>query len=570
MKILTDSKKRKIILEKDIAGGGEARIWTVKGQPGAVAKIYHHPDSGHEAKISAMLSAPPPQPKTHTAIAWPQEILYDGQKFAGFTMPCITDSLLIFQMYNPAQRQKLSADFNWEHLHRVAYNLAIAVHAVHSVGHVVGDVNESNILVNKDRGFVTLIDTDSFQVGDKNNGLYRCFVGKPEFTPPELQGTDFKTTDRLKEHDLFGLGVMLFYLLMEGFHPFTGVLKNTALSVGRVDLHCIRNGIFPFHKNGKVSPSPNAPSFTVLYPDIQKAFIRCFVNGYKNPARRPSAEEWIKLLELAEKKLKPCRHNPNHIFSTHVKSCPWCNTPAQVQKNTSFVMGQQKAFKNAPSPASASQKTPVVKDNLPNSFLFILQWFTACSLGWGLAGAFVLGLIENNVLSWFLFGTAGGIAQWFVINRNISFLWIFMSSVQWIIFGTAGREIDSMMLKLLPELRNITSGYHFILPVFNSPYFVKAAGHSLIAFSGGFAQWILLRKKFRKAYLWIPACIMGSMGGILVTNITLGTWQYRILSFLGAAANKNMNTGIYWAVFGGVFAIISGIVLCRMIRNPKF
>src|SRR5438105_3869599 len=82
-----------------------------------------------------------------------------------------------------------------------ARNIAAAVHAVHSRGYVIGDVNESNILVT-DTALATLVDTDSFQVRDPGSGVvYRCPVGKPEFTPPELQGASFGEIDRTPEHD---------------------------------------------------------------------------------------------------------------------------------------------------------------------------------------------------------------------------------------------------------------------------------------------------------------------------------------------------------------------------------
>src|SRR5712691_4689158 len=77
-----------------------------------------------------------------------------------------------------------------------------------------------------DTALVTLVDTDSFQVCEPHNGVvYRCPVGKPEFTPPELQGCPFAQVDRAPEHDLFGLAVLLFQLLMEGTHPFAGVYQ---------------------------------------------------------------------------------------------------------------------------------------------------------------------------------------------------------------------------------------------------------------------------------------------------------------------------------------------------------
>jgi formylglycine-generating enzyme required for sulfatase activity len=81
--------------------------------------------------------------------------------------------------------------------------------ALHARGYVVGDVNESNVLV-AERSLITLVDTDSFQVRDAQTGVvYRCPVGKPEFTPPELQGRRFADVDRNPEHDQFGLAVLL-------------------------------------------------------------------------------------------------------------------------------------------------------------------------------------------------------------------------------------------------------------------------------------------------------------------------------------------------------------------------
>ncbi|OIP71251.1 MAG: hypothetical protein AUK48_12680 [Oscillatoriales cyanobacterium CG2_30_44_21] len=104
-----------------------------------------------------------------------------------------------------------------------ARKLARAVRSVHSRGYVIGDVNESNVLV-ADDAIVTLVDTDSFQVNDGTT-IYRCTVGKPEYTPPELQGMSFRDVDRSVQHDLFGLGVLIYQLLMEGTHPFGGVFS---------------------------------------------------------------------------------------------------------------------------------------------------------------------------------------------------------------------------------------------------------------------------------------------------------------------------------------------------------
>jgi len=94
----------------------------------------------------------------------------------------------VFQIYNPGSRRHELPAFTYRHLLRTAQNLAAAVDVLHAHGYVAGDLNESNVLV-ADTALVTLVDTDSFQVRDPESGaVYRCPVGKPEFTPPELQG----------------------------------------------------------------------------------------------------------------------------------------------------------------------------------------------------------------------------------------------------------------------------------------------------------------------------------------------------------------------------------------------
>ncbi|MEZ4656723.1 MAG: hypothetical protein R2911_04055 [Caldilineaceae bacterium] len=54
---------------------------------------------------------------------------------------------------------------------------------MHDRGHVVGDLNESNILVTPDAR-VTLVDADSFQVRAAQDVLHHCTVAKADFCRP--------------------------------------------------------------------------------------------------------------------------------------------------------------------------------------------------------------------------------------------------------------------------------------------------------------------------------------------------------------------------------------------------
>jgi serine/threonine protein kinase len=244
------------------------------------------------------------------------------QSICGFLMPRITDVHPVFQFYNPASRKKFSPLFHYGYLLRTARNLASSFHALHQKNYVVGDVNESNILV-ADTSLVTLVDTDSFQVREGAT-IHRCIVHKPEFTPPELHGKDFSAVDRAPEHDLFGLAVLIFRLLMEGFHPFDGKYRGLG-DVPLVDER-IRAGHFPYQKSLIVpySPPDIAPDFQSLPSALRDFFVRCFVDGHRNPKMRPSANDWRAALDDAEKDLVTCSRNSQHHYAKENTKCPWC------------------------------------------------------------------------------------------------------------------------------------------------------------------------------------------------------------------------------------------------------
>ena len=148
----------RIELGEAIKRGGEAQIFEVRDQPNLVAKIYHahRYDERKEAKLKAMLANAPRQPATHTAIAWPIELLYERGRLVGFLMPKIEEYDPIINFYNPSRRKKRHSSFDWRYLHRTASNFAVVIETVHQAGHVVGDLNESNVLVN-DQALVTLV-----------------------------------------------------------------------------------------------------------------------------------------------------------------------------------------------------------------------------------------------------------------------------------------------------------------------------------------------------------------------------------------------------------------------------
>lgn len=322
---------------RELGTGGEARVLALPGDPPRVVKLYHRPDEERRAKAEAMM-AHPPRGGTGEALAqgdaaggftfaWPADVVLDGAGgFAGFVMPRARGRR-VFELYNPATRRDRAPRFHTGTLHRVARNVAAAFAALHAAGYVLGDVNESNVVVGPD-GSVTLVDCDSFQVREPGGALHRSRVGRAEFTPPEMQGADFGAVERTAEHDRFGLAVLLFHLLMEGTHPFAGQYPGGAEPPAMEAR--IREGHFAYagRPDAPSRPPRLAPPFGILHPELQALFLRCFTAGHADPSDRPSADEWVAALEVAEAALVPCEDNARHHFGLHLGRCPWCERTA--------------------------------------------------------------------------------------------------------------------------------------------------------------------------------------------------------------------------------------------------
>jgi serine/threonine protein kinase len=317
-------------------GGGEGVIYRLPHNPDLVAKIYHSGKMNAEraGKLRAMMENAPDDPVRgmgHASIAWPVELVYErdgNQKMVGFLMPRLQNARRICDIYDVTERHARFPLFTYDSLCRTACNLASAVRAIHQSGYVIGDVNELNILVTQ-RALVTLVDTDSFQVTERTSGrVYRCPVGTDMFTPPELLGKNFEEIDRSQAHDLFGLAVLFFQLLMEGTRPFACSFPGVADPPEYFE--CLAKGYFPYVQDSMGKPSPWSPPFEMLHPDLQKLFRQCFVDGHSDPRQRPDAETWYHALRESEQTLVSCSRNIQHHYFSHCPVCPWCERARQV------------------------------------------------------------------------------------------------------------------------------------------------------------------------------------------------------------------------------------------------
>lgn len=309
-----------------LGAGGEAEVFRVPGQPGLAEKRWRNPTLAQARKLEVMLAHPPEGAtfEGHVNLAWPTAVVRNGSgAVVGFRMPAVDldRALPVFTAYNPDARRGQLPGITWRHLVRTARNLSSVVSALHRSGYVVGDLNESNVLVDR-RALVTILDCDSIQVADPATGeLHHCGVARPEFLAPELAGRDLSATARRLASDRFALAVMVFLLLREGVHPYAGIWRGRGEPP---DLSArMRGRRFPHLPGTRMRPPPTSMGLRHLGLRIRLLFFRAFVLGPSAPWARPTAAAWEAALGRLEARLQTCKRSPAHLHLRR-SPCPWC------------------------------------------------------------------------------------------------------------------------------------------------------------------------------------------------------------------------------------------------------
>jgi molecular chaperone DnaK len=334
-----DQEGREILLGRFLGRGGEGAVYVVRAQA-RVAKIYARtPDDELGGKLRAMVQL---RTQTLTSFAaWPEDLVFDDStgNIVGFLMPRVDDHR-IHTLYGPEERKRRFPDATWAFLVRTARNLAVTFETIHQHGHVIGDVNEGNIVVS-DQAMVRHIDCDSFQVC--HGGLtYACRVGVPLYTPPELQGQRLENVVRTHDHDCFGLAVLVFQLLFMGRHPFAGRHAERAVPVATA----IREGLFAFGQQAAREgwePPPHSLTLSDIPPSLAQLFERAFAQKSPTDSLRPSATEWVGAIEQMEASINICSKERRHAHAGRNERCPWCH----IEDEGGFLF-----FNPAPKPAT--------------------------------------------------------------------------------------------------------------------------------------------------------------------------------------------------------------------------
>lgn len=327
--LLYDAHGHRVVLGHQIGAGGEGVVFDVQGAPQFVAKWYkHQPTTDKSHKLTGMAKGS--NSALSSIAAWPTTTLHKSPSgpLVGFLMPKLSGYYPIHTLYSPANRKFSFPKADWAFLVHTARNLASAIAAIHGHGHVVGDINQGNVLVAGD-ATVKLIDCDSFQI--RVNGRdFLCEVGVPEFTPPELHGyKNFAALTRNFNHDAFGLAVLIFHLIFMGRHPFAGRF----LGKGDKPIEdAIREFRFAFGQaasSKQMAPPPHSLSLHQTSIELASLFERAFSESAGRARTRPTAREWLTALDKFRGELAVCASFPAHKFHRSVNKCPWC----EIQRN---------------------------------------------------------------------------------------------------------------------------------------------------------------------------------------------------------------------------------------------
>lgn len=319
---LIDDKGKPVSLGMEIGRGGEGAVYDLIDRPDFVAKIYlARPGKVQVEKLAAMASAGTGE--LAKLSAWPSGLIVDRGNAIGFLMPKISGFKPAFELYGPKLRLQKFPKADWRFLIRAAANTARVAAVIHDAGHVIGDINHGNMVVGQD-ATVRLIDCDSFQVS-LGGRTWLCDVGVPTHQPPELQGISFSGLTRTRNHDSFGLAVLIFQMLCMARHPFSGKWLGAGEQPSIEDaIKAFRYAYSANQTLTRMAPPPGSLPINAVGAPISALFERAFSRVGVQPNGRPAAVEWISALSHLEASVRQCNSIPSHYFLKDIQSCPWC------------------------------------------------------------------------------------------------------------------------------------------------------------------------------------------------------------------------------------------------------
>lgn len=314
-------------------GGYSGSIYTNPVDPHCAYKLFHGPaDKATQAKLEAMLDRPPDLPAqragshSHVQLAWPTGLVLDRDgEVRGFSMPLIDVRLAVplHHLQQRVTRERFGLRHEMYFRLTAAANLAALIAELHRLDHHVIDLKPLNAQVYRDNMLIALLDCDGFSIaGGKERFPAEQFSS--EYICPEALERGLSPRELGESQDRFALAVIVFRLLNNGLHPFTGRPRQCGEVPGTLDDR-VRAGLYAY---GRAESRLQAPSPGSLHESFPRALRRLFDRAFEAPRSRPSAEDWKlqlrNLIDLDSGALAPCPRERSHLLFTET----YCGTCA--------------------------------------------------------------------------------------------------------------------------------------------------------------------------------------------------------------------------------------------------
>lgn len=371
---LADGTKYPIFLGEIIHRGGAAGLIRMNlAEEKSVAKIFHDKSKSeyYAKKIEAMLKNKPEFPPAlndgneYVQVAWPEALIEDENgRCVGYLMPLINmeNAVSLDHLMQKAVRKRLELNDSYSHRLFAAYNVASMVNALHLRGHYMIDLKPANIHVYKDNMMVAMVDCDGFSIGGAFNERFPAEFVSEEYIYPE--GMDLSVAEMGIEQDKFALSCVIFKLLNNGIHPYSGTPRLKRSYVGTIQER-IENKLYAYGRKECKEQKPNPYSIHEYFDDETRVL---FERAFLTDNNRPNAKEWCTHLWTLLNEVKTCKNNPNHAYFKN-KECGLCKTEEKFEDNISHLQtSKMKQFEtkryNPEKQDEIVKKEPITKDNI--------------------------------------------------------------------------------------------------------------------------------------------------------------------------------------------------------------
>ena len=290
-----------------LAEGGEGVIYEWNG---LILKVYKPNVNLAEKQGKIKLLIPKQLPSNIIA---PKEVAIDSNgKFIGFLMDRVEGE----PIKNLSSKKFIQANrITGKEILYMLVQIKKSLQILHSEGIVIGDLNDKNILFDKNFQ-IYFIDVDSWVIGNYQNDV--CME---IFKDPLLIGNNFT-----KETDAYAFSIINFKSLTR-LHPFGGT-TNPDMPI----LERMRRGISVID-NKKVTVPQNINRWESMHPD----FLGDLQNIFQSSQRFIIDDS----LEHFQRNIKPCGIHGDYYYSKF-SDCPVCNTGAKVATGPRKIVGGDK------------------------------------------------------------------------------------------------------------------------------------------------------------------------------------------------------------------------------------